>query len=355
MKNSKLIYLIPAMMLLVGGCTERTPEDTNEDENRELSSPGFLPGTYCIDLNDFDFAQFWNSSFPSQATTTVNITQMSPAPTGSITSSHQPYLTSFQTTSNTEFQVVFKLKNLSIVPISGNSAAEVKYYADLKMLAVLIDVTSSNNTSEYYQLYGNSGFIHEYNNNLVSSVVAVIRYPDGTTRNYNYVVDQLTACNNYPTTVSPAPLPTAFLNKIDYQSNLGYDDVAHIYATTDITKTTIATVGLFVPVQQGKGLNNLSWILQHDGDDNYRVQLEATAVTDAHNKKGYVYHYFGDLGELVGVPSGRYLTEVEIIIIDYTTNPPVRKPVKIIVQSTDDHGLVNFIQPTDSTGRINIK
>jgi len=355
MKNLNLIYLIPALIVLVWGCGEQGAKETaiaeiNEPDSLSILGPKFLPGTHCIDLSTFDLNEFWNPAYSWDQNQNVTINKMNPNPTNTILYPHQPLLTSDTTQSGIDYQVVFKLENMKIVPNGGKDIAVVKYYAASKMLAVTIDVESDQNNSAYYQLSGNTNFIPNYAAGAISSVVAVIRYPDNTIKEYNYVVNQLTDCDSYSRVVSPRPMDTSFLAKASYQTNLDMYAAAHVYATKNSNLTSIKNISLFIPVLKGMGLNDISWKLQHNDYWDYRIELQATESNDATNTNGYIYHYFGDIATLVGVPSHRNLTEVDVIIV--SQNGTVKKRVKIIVQSTDNHGFTYILEPTDTTGRI---
>lgn len=319
MKNLKLIYLIPTLMVLVWGCGPRTqPETGTEVQERQEET---LLVANCPAISPADAQTLFNSTADHKVSLSI-----SPLSTSQVLKNLTPLLTSDE--NGTDF-----LNMQTIFGISGfqPQSAELKYFASRKLMVIAIDVIQGSNNQDFYVNGQSSMFSpgYIYQTGDVDAVIAIIKYPDSQQGNqYIFSVNQLNACMTLTPTSTGNPF--ALLQQSEYQNTLNRFGEPYIFGQHDSTKS-INHVDIVVPVNIGYVLEDMTYDLEQDSSGNYKITINASEKNNAANDKMLLYTYTGNLKTQFNL--NRPLIEIEVII--NLAGGGVKK-VKIITQATDD-------------------
>jgi len=337
MKNLKLIYLIPALMVLGWGCGgEKTPKETTDSEIVELSDSAMaapLAINYCsYIINDSIAAVLYSTR--GDYSRNYAITSMS-TPTGLQMPNNAPVLYS-EANPNLDFSLMFKLNSLTL----ASSNATAKFIENSNVLVIQLDAITGTTNESYHKISGNIKDFYS-GQTEIKSVVAIIRYPNGTGKyQYNFCTNVLDLCTSY--NMNPIALNNFSLTSVQYNHNVTATDAPHIYAHTDQSQDKIEYLDLLIPVAPGYEIRTgqYSCVSTDNGTKN-KLTISATIDSNTNQTKSLIYSFNG-LISTIFTGTGN-VEEIEIIVTNSSTTKVKR--VKIRVQSTNNLGLV----PTPSS------
>jgi len=346
MKNLKLIYLIPALMVLVWGCGgEKAPQETTDSDIVEMSDSAMAAPAginYCTYIIDDSIAALLYTT-SGDYSTSITISGM-PAPTGvNPMTDNSPILYS-EADTNLDFSLMFKLKNLTLA--SGYATA--KYIRNDEILVIQLEAIDGTSNESYHKLSGNvKDFYPEYNGTGINSVVAIIRHPlSKGGYDYSFSTNVLDVCQTYST--NPTTSNNFTLTSTRYDHGVLNTDAPHVYAQTNENRTTIKYLDLEIPIVPGYIIktNSYSCVATNDGT-NSKLTISVTVDSDSTQDKSLIYSFNDNINTIFsGIGN---VEEIEIIVTNSSTNTVKR--VKIRVQSSNNHGLIPVPALSGSNGR----
>jgi hypothetical protein len=355
MKNLKLIYLIPAMMLLVWGCSEQGAKESTDMEiveSRDSLDKDVNALNYCSTKIDSTVAKTLYNT-PGDFSKSYPISGMSPLVIDSMTA-NVPILYSeidscvWNDTTRIclDFSLMFRLKNLTL----SSGYSQVKYIRSSNVLVIQLDAINATTNNSYHKISGNiKDFYPAYDGTGIERVVAIIRRPKGAGTapyDYSFCTNVLDLCKPY--SLNSTPSTSFVLSANSYNHSIVNDGAPHIYSQSNKLKTNIEYIDLEIPVGRGFIINpnRYSCIATNNGTES-KLTISINIDPDSTQPNSLIYSFNGHINSLFSNLTN--VEEIEVIITNSNTNKT--KKVKVRVQSSNNHGIVNIQQPADSTGR----
>lgn len=356
MKNLKLIYLIPAMMLLGWGCEGGGTKETSETEIVESSDTTYNGADafkYCSTKIDSNVAKTLYNT-PGDLSMNYPISGMTPLALDSMTA-NVPILYSeidscvWKDTTRIclNFSLMFRLKNLTL----SSGYSQVKYIRSSKVLVIQLDAINATTNNSYHKISGNiKDFYPAYDGTGIERVVAIIRRPKGAGTepyDYSFCTNVLDLCKPY--SLNSTSSTSFVLSANSYNHSIVNDGTPHIYSQSDKEQTTIEYLDLEIPVARGYVIrpNGYNCVATNDGK-NSKLTISVTIDPDSTQTNSLIYSFNDNINTIFsGVGN---VEEIEIIVTNSSTNTVKR--VKIRVQSSNNQSLIPLPAYTDSTGRL---
>jgi hypothetical protein len=311
MKNSKLIYLLPAMMLLVWGCREEEPAPI---------------APTCVYIDDAEALNLYRDARTS--TTDVAVYNIWSNYTDSNISPGMPLLYSTSINNSTAFNLVFSLDKQIVT--ANKAKQKVITYKGQRVLVLAIEVADSDTSGlQFFKLSGVQG-------NGVDAVMAVIEFSDeDTTEQINYTVLQFNACSS-PAAEFTTLARTITLNESEHVHNLSEKDAPYIYPTrynNDPDLSSIAYTELLIPTSTSYKVRTVVFRYTNI-TDGIKLVMEVLLEDNTDNNER-LYSYSDNLKTALKLTKN--IVELEVIVIAPDENG-TRKGSKVIKQATDSKG-----------------
>jgi len=316
MKNLKLIYLIPALMVLVWGCREEKPKD---------QQPIPIVPKGCVYVSNTDAADLYSEAQSGANEVYVNPIWNSYSDTNIYV--RRPMLYGASSTNSTGYQLIFSLDNQVVT----NNKAKQKLITinEQRILVLAIEVTTpQSNGTQGTQFFEVSGGIA----NGVDAVIAIIEYPySETPTDINYTVLQFNQCSD------PAASFTTITKSITFSEN-GYEhdltvkNAPHVFPSL-YNDDSLGQIDLLIPTEITYRVNRVEF-KRASVTGGIKLVMEVT-LEENKDKQERLYTYSGNLKQALELTAD--IMEIEIIVITPGANG-IKKGVKIIKQATDDRG-----------------
>jgi hypothetical protein len=316
MKNLNLIYLIPAMMLLVWGCGEEKPKDPH---------PIPLVAKGCVYVSNTNAGELYSEA--QSDANEVNVNPIWNSYSDQNISVRRPMLYGASSSNSTGYQLIFSLNNQVVT----NNKAKQKLVTinEQRILVLAIEVTTpQSNGTQGTQFFEVSGGVA----NGVDAVIAIIEYPySETPTDINYTVLQFNQCSD-PAASFTNITESITLSENGYKHDLTVKNAPHVFPSL-YNDDSLGQLDLLIPTEITYRVNRVEF-KRASVTDGIKLLMEVT-LEENKDKQERLYTYSGNLKQALELTAD--IMEIEIIVISPGDNG-VKKGVKIIKQAADDRG-----------------